>query len=189
MIEGRTVFGQSGPRHVLYGASRSLRRWTTPYLRGTAILSGVVTLLTNRLISSKAGSSDCESESLSSITKSRLSVDTAGVPSETWDRAVGDRWAWRSPRSFPTGLAVGGFQTARVVEKHHALVSGSEGFGELAGAGSRSSSSAGGGRPGNGGSPVDLFRFFWNPVRIGRSPAATGQRYRGDTSSVSVFTA
>ena len=32
-----------------------------------------------------------------------------GVPSETWVRAVGDRWTRRSPRSFPTGLAVGGF--------------------------------------------------------------------------------
>ena len=32
-----------------------------------------------------------------------------GVPSETWVRAVGDRWTPRSPRSFPTGLAVGGF--------------------------------------------------------------------------------
>ena len=159
LIEGRTVFGQPGPRHVLYGASRSLRRWTTLYLRGTAILSGIVTLLANRLISSKACSFDCESESLSSTTKSRSSMDTSGIPSETWDRAVGDRWAWRSPRSFPTGLAVGGFQTARVVEKHHALVSGSEGFGELAGAGSRSSS-AGGGRPGHGGSPVDLLCIF-----------------------------
>ena len=47
-----------------------------------------------------------------------------------------------------------------MVEKHHALVSGSEGFGELAGAGSRSSSSAGGGRPGNGGRMVDLLCIF-----------------------------
>ena len=46
-----------------------------------------------------------------------------------------------------------------MVEKHHAPVPRSEGLGELAGAGPRSSS-AGGGRPGNGGSLVDLLCIF-----------------------------
>ena len=46
-----------------------------------------------------------------------------------------------------------------MVEKHHTPVPRSEGLGELAGAGPRSSS-AGGGRPGNGGSLVDLLCIF-----------------------------
>ena len=53
-----------------------------------------------------------------------------------------------------------------MVEKHHAPVLRSEGLGELAGAGPRSSS-AGGGRLCDGCSLVDLFvRFFRNVVRI-----------------------
>ena len=46
-----------------------------------------------------------------------------------------------------------------MVEKHHTPVPRSEGLGELAGAGPRSSS-AGGGRPGNGGIMVDLLCIF-----------------------------
>jgi len=102
--------------------------------------------------------------------------NTAGDPSETWVRAVGDPWTPRSPRSFPTGLAVGGFRAARVVEKHHAPVLGSEGLGELAGAGPRSSS-AGGGRPGNGASLVDLFvRFFGTSSESGPETRWSGCR-------------
>ena len=98
-----------------------------------------------------------------------------GVPPKRGYRAVGDPWTPRSTRSFPTGLAVGGFRAARLVEKHQALGLGSEGLGELAGAGPRSSS-AGGGRPGNSGSLVDLLCFFRNNVRISpRLKRGTGE--------------
>ena len=159
LIEGRIVLGQPGPRHVLYGASRSLRRWTTPYLRGTSILSGIVKLLTNRLISSKVCSLDCKGESLVQLRSLGRPGSRRGFLPKRGYRAVGDPWTPRSTRSFPTGLAVGGFRAARLVEKHQALVLGSEGLGELAGAGPRSSS-AGGGPPGNGGSLVDLLYIF-----------------------------
>ena len=67
-----------------------------------------------------------------------------------------------------------------MVEKHHAPVLRSEGLGELAGAGPRSSS-AGGGRPGNGASLVDLFvRFFGtsSESRFGVDPERTAERAR-----------
>ena len=83
-----------------------------------------------------------------------------GVPSETWVSG-----GWRSVDSAQFTVVSDGASrrrvyAARVVEKHHAPVRRSEGFGELAGAGSRSSS-AGGGRPGNGGSLVDLLCIFF----------------------------
>ena len=63
-----------------------------------------------------------------------------------------------------------------MVEKHHTPVLRSEGLGELAGAGPRSSS-AGGGRPGNGGSLVDLFvRFFGTSSESGPETRWSGCR-------------
>ena len=173
LIEGRIVLGQPGPRHVLYGASRSLRRWTTPYLRGTSILSGIVKLLTNRLISSKVCSLDCKGESLVQLRSLGRPGSRRGFLPKRGYRAVGDPWTPRSTRSFPTGLAVGGFRAARLVEKHQALVLGSEGLGELAGAGPRSSS-AGGGRPGNGGSLVDFCLCIFSERRQNQAPKHGG---------------